>query len=164
MRIIVMSASHGREDRVDAVVQKHLAEADAFLFLGDVLRDIASIRKRTFHKEWIAVPGNCDFGSDQPPTYLIPFVEGDREVRTLITHGHLFSVKRGMAQLEAEATRRGAQLVLFGHTHLPYTAYRGGIYYLNPGSLGHPRAGAPSYGIVDITAGGIVPHVVEVYP
>lgn len=139
-------------------------EADAFLFLGDVLRDIASIRKRTFHKEWIAVPGNCDFGSDQPPTYLIPFVEGDREVRTLITHGHLFSVKRGMAQLEAEATRRGAQLVLFGHTHLPYTAYRGGIYYLNPAASGIRARERPAMASSISLRAGLVPHVVEVYP
>ena len=164
MRLIVLSDSHGRIDRVEQVVERHLREADVFLFLGDVLRDIEGIRERTARKEWIAVPGNCDWGSTLTPTYLIPFADAGREVRTLITHGHLFSVKRGYTRLEAEAEKRGAQLVLFGHTHQPYTAYHGGIYYLNPGSLGHPRAGAPSYGVVDITAAGIVPHVVEVQP
>ena len=109
--------------------------------------------------EWIPEP---DFPLEHPNTLDLLAFQGEAQTGFL----RALSVGGGDVRYpgEAEAEKRGAQLVLFGHTHQPYTAYHGGIYYLNPGSLGHPRAGAPSYGVVDITAAGIVPHVVEVQP
>jgi hypothetical protein len=44
-----------------------------------------------------------------------------------------------------------ADIVLFGHTHMPESIYKDGIYYFNPGSL---KEGC--YGVVDITDNGII--------
>lgn len=69
--------------------------------------------------------------------------------RILALHGHTRFVKHGFQMLEEEAERLHADLVLHGHTHIPRTEYKNGIYYLCPGSV---HAG--DYGMADITDKG----------
>jgi predicted phosphodiesterase len=63
------------------------------------------------------------------------------------------------AQLRAgeffEAT--GADLLILGHTHVPFVHRLDGRVLLNPGSVGQPRDGDPraSYMLVDVADGGI---------
>ena len=59
--------------------------------------------------------------------------------------------------LGSAARERSADIVLFGHTHLPYEAYiasdseeEKSVWLFNPGSMSKPREGKPSYGIIDI--------------
>lgn len=59
-----------------------------------------------------------------------------------------------------EAT--GADLLIMGHTHVPFIHRIGDRVLLNPGSVGQPRDGDPraSYMLVDLDDGGIeVKHV-----
>ncbi|HNW05286.1 MAG TPA: metallophosphoesterase family protein, partial [Oscillospiraceae bacterium] len=77
------------------------------------------------------------------------------------THGFRFGVKSGLADLKREARSLGADIALYGHTHIPYVAYEDGLYLMNPGSIGRPRVGKPNYGIVDITDGGTLLHTAE---
>ncbi len=48
-------------------------------------------------------------------------------------------------------------ILLFGHTHVPYTAYDDGMYIMNPGSIGYTG----TYGIVDITPSGIMTNIIK---
>ena len=70
--------------------------------------------------------------------------------RLLLTHGHRFGAKGGTGGLIAAARAEGCDIVLFGHTHLPLESYvpEYGMYLFNPGSLGHPREGVPSFGLL----------------
>jgi predicted phosphodiesterase len=63
----------------------------------------------------------------------------------------LFGVKTGLGALKREALRRGVQVVLYGHTHIPDVRCEDGLYLLNPGSIA--RKG--TYGVVDIDAGRV---------
>lgn len=58
------------------------------------------------------------------------------------------------------ATENNADLVLFGHTHIPLERYipteDGGFYIFNPGSIGRSFDGKSSYGIINITDKGIL--------
>ena len=48
----------------------------------------------------------------------------------------------------------GANVVLFGHTHVPLCLEEEGVLYLNPGSLTSPRGGShASYAILEIEKG-----------
>ena len=58
-----------------------------------------------------------------------------------------------------EARAKNADIALFGHTHRGLTRYEDGLYLMNPGSL--TRAGEHSYGIIDITDGGIFTNVIH---
>ena len=55
--------------------------------------------------------------------------------------------------------KRNADIVLFGHTHLPITEYDDELYLLNPGSLQYADG---TYGIIDITDAGISVQIIKV--
>ena len=69
--------------------------------------------------------------------------------RIFALHGHTRQVKYGLQMLAEAAKEKQADLVLYGHTHMPKVDYIDGIYYLCPGSI---RQG--SYGLADITDSG----------
>ena len=60
--------------------------------------------------------------------------------------------------LLAAARRAGADIALFGHTHLVHEEYdpESGIYLFNPGSIGEPREGKPSYGILSLAGENVL--------
>ena len=64
---------------------------------------------------------------------------------------HLFGVKRELTALADAARERGAQLALFGHTHVQCLETIGGVTLLNPGAAG--RFGRSGCGVVTISGG-----------
>ncbi len=142
MRAVVISDSHGDSASVNMVLERHRS-ADLFIFLGDGERDFfLKENMRTIeNKRFIAVRGNCDFGSDLPEEETV--LLGGKKIYCL--HGHTKTVKRGFELLESAAESLNADIAVYGHTHLKRVEYVNGIYYMCPGSV---RDG--SYGIIDI--------------
>ena len=68
-----------------------------------------------------------------------------------------YNVKFGYENIIAEAKRRNADIVLFGHTHNQYTEYLDGLYIMNPGSVGMNG----DYGVIDITPKGDIMLIKE---
>lgn len=159
MRILVVSDTHGRFGALYNVIQSQ-PNAEVVIHLGDVIDDLERIRPDFPDRMMVCVPGNCDFFlRNRPPEFDTLRVEGKT---IFFTHGHIYHVKRGDELLEQAARSRNADICLFGHTHSPLCEYRDGLYMLNPGSLGQPSRGKPSYGIIDITEKGVVPFIREV--
>ena len=156
MKLIVISDTHGRADAyIERVLRLH-PDRDAVLFLGDGIRDFLGLDIGNL----FAVRGNCDvYCPDDVPTERLLTFDG---VRILMMHGHTHSVKSGTARLLAYARARGADVVLYGHTHEPIERYvrdsdeERGIYLFNPGSLGEPRGNASSYGVIEIKKGHLL--------
>ncbi len=146
LRLLVLSDSHRDRYALERALRLH-READAVFFLGDGEEDFLSpnIQQLCRDKKVTALAGNCDFYSQLPKEELV--LLGGK--RILALHGHTRFVKHGFEMLEEEAERLHADLVLHGHTHIPRTAYKNGIYYLCPGSV---HAG--DYGMADITDKG----------
>lgn len=157
MRIVVISDTHRSYRALREIVEKHERDADLFLFAGDGERELEDVRDEFLRKTFLAVRGNCDFASQEQVSRIV--MAGD--VKIFLTHGHMYGVKGGTAGILSAAKENGAKVALYGHTHVAYAGYEDGIYLLNPGSAAQPRAGRPSYGIIDITASGIVPLIVE---
>lgn len=157
MRIIVMSDSHQHASLVQNLIEKH-PEADWFLHLGDGEREFLEAQQSAPQHRYKNVAGNCDYAAKGKNADLL-CVGGKR---IFLTHGHLYAVKSGLQTLISAAKDHGADVALFGHTHIAYTGYTDGLHLLNPGSLALPRNKKASYGILDITDSGIVPFVVEV--
>jgi len=126
-------------------------KADAYVFLGDGIRDAEILRSRG--KPAYFVKGNCD-GALPCPIYETLTLAGKT---VLCTHGHYDQVKFGLDILLYRAQERGADICLFGHTHAPYIGYEDGVHLFNPGSI---QEGI--YGFVDIVSGGIVCRHVKV--
>src|SRR5699024_10801762 len=79
--------------------------------------------------------GNMDAVSSFPLTQTIqwgPF-------RLFMTHGHLYGVKRSLEELTAAAFQEQADIVLFGHSHIPFCQMKEGTVFLNPGSIALPK-------------------------
>ena len=66
-------------------------------------------------------------------------------------------MKYGLYEALSAARRSKADVLLFGHTHVPLAEYRDGVYLLNPGSL---NGSFGTYGTLDITSAGIVTNIV----
>ena len=147
MRLVVFSDSHGDRISLEMAI-KNESDADAFIFLGDGLRDWEECEDLLRNKITVAVRGNCD-GSFLP--YEKRIIDRLGGIIAYCTHGDAEKVKFSLEPLKLNASLSGATLALYGHTHTPYKEYDNGLYIFNPGSVRQN-----SYGIVDITTGGIM--------
>ena len=149
MTICVFSDSHGYAgNMIKAVLRERPALC---FFLGDGETDLVSLRGRFPELPIYSVRGNCDLYSTQP-LVLNAVVSG---ARIFAVHGHQHEVKYDDAVRELCCTglRENADVVLFGHTHLPFHDHRLGMEILNPGTIGRVRE--PSYGLLTIEDGKI---------
>ena len=132
MRIGIVSDTHRMEKFMNKAIP-HLKECDLIIHAGDNFLDSKYIHKMT-NTDTIAVKGNCDFEDVEDE---IAFeVEGKT---IFVCHGDKYGVKYGIEQLEQRAKSIGADIVIFGHTHIPLCIEIDNIIYLNPGSLSLPR-------------------------
>ena len=157
MRAIVFSDSHGSIRALEEIAKMHEKDTDAFIFCGDGIEEMEVLSYMYREKQMIYVSGNCDWGSEVPDTKIIDLFGK----KILVTHGHRFCVKNGLDILMSEAKKEGVDIVLYGHTHIPYTVTLDGIHYMNPGSSGKPKFGNPTYGILDVMENGIFMHISE---
>lgn len=147
-RILVMSDTHGNKANIEKALCK-FGEVDCIIHLGDYVRDAQYIRGLT-DKRVYSVKGNCDFSGAKQELLLRT---GGK--RILALHGHRQDVKNSLLNLGFYAAEKGADLVLFGHTHIPVEEFYGDVILYNPGSLGEPRGRKPSLGVVTIEDGRI---------
>lgn len=143
MKLLAASDTHGNTAQLRRMLELE-PDAQALLFLGDGLRDLAKLSEKYTGLRIYAVRGNCDYSCFEPAEGLAAF-DG---LLFFYTHGHGYEVKWTLTPLKTAARQRGAEVVLFGHTHMPHYEYENGLYVFNPGSLGNPRAGRPSYGVI----------------
>ena len=145
MRILVVSDSHRKIDCLTAAIEAQ-PSARMLIFLGDGENDIDQVGRLYPGKPIVAVGGNCDHSRINPESRLVP-VEG---VKLFCVHGHRQWVKEGTARLIAEALKAGADIALFGHSHIQYYECVNGLHLFNPGAMKNGR-----YGVVDIEPSGI---------
>ena len=143
MKIVVISDTHGNYPAALRAVEM-ITEVDVVIHLGDFCDDALPLQA-AFLRSVIRVPGNCDFGSRLPRELSIRF--GD--VPFMLCHGDAYGVKGGLSRLAEHATRIGAAVVLFGHTHAPLVRYHDGMLFVNPGALqkGNP---SPTFALVTL--------------
>ncbi len=153
MKCLVFSDSHGSSYAMKSALSAH-RDAEAVFFLGDGLSDAELISEFDRARTWFYVRGNCDFKT----AVFGETVEKTGEVTLLgkkivYTHGDLYAVKYGSEGLVSLARERGADIVLFGHTHSACEHYENGVWYLNPGAA---SGYSPSYGILTLTENGVL--------
>ena len=146
MKILIVSDTHGKHRSYDKVIERE-GKIDMLLHMGDVEGGELYIEGTAGCPVHI-VAGNCDFFSELP---------GEEEVqigkyKIFMTHGHGYYVSMDTRRLKEEAMKRGAQIVLYGHTHKPDIDLEGDVMVVNPGSLSFPRQmdRKPSYVIMQI--------------
>ena len=152
LKIIAFSDSHRRSDRVDKLFEKTHLYTDLYIFTGDGLNDLENMFYIYPEKNILCVSGNCDVPATE--AYVREVMCSGKKV--VFTHGHMQHAKFGMGGLVNLAKQTGADVVIFGHTHEKKCTYEDGVYYINPGSLGIPNDGTPSYAVIDISEAGVL--------
>ena len=155
MQFLIFSDSHGNHFSMVNVIRRH-PDVQTVLFLGDGLADVERLYALFPHHTFRCVRGDMDFFIMREAEESAVFALFG--CRVLMMHGHTRGVKGGTAAAEQDARNAGARVLLYGHTHVPECRYLSDkeLYVFNPGSIGRPYGGKPSYGLMDILPDGSV--------
>ena len=155
MQFLIFSESHGNHFPMADVIRRH-PDVNTVLFLGDGLADVEHLKALFPRHIFRCVRGNMDF-------FVMREMEDESvfelfSCRVMMLHGHTCAVKGGTATAEKRALEAGARVLLYGHTHVPECRYLSeeALYVFNPGSIGRPYDGKPSFGLMDILPNGSV--------
>jgi uncharacterized protein len=155
LRLAVVADTHSRPHPRAAALLSAL-RPDAILHAGDIgdlevldgLRAIAPL---------FAIRGNIDARAPHlPELFTVDLTRGEtRVLRILVMH-----IAVNGPRLRADAVRlaraRGADLVVCGHSHLPFIGRDRGLGVFNPGSIGPRRFALPIvFGTIDVDARGV---------
>ena len=144
----MFSDSHGYAEKMLSAIRD--TSPDLIIHLGDGGIDIEKTKTQFPLIPLKAVRGNCDISSSLPESDLFS-VSG---IKIFITHGHLFGVKKSTALLTDKAVKIGADIVMYGHTHIADYFKIGKIHVINPGSCGFSMSA--SFAEVNISDDGTV--------
>ncbi|HHY41734.1 MAG TPA: metallophosphoesterase [Thermoanaerobacterales bacterium] len=149
MKIGVLSDTHGLKSIAEKALD-NMGDIDILLHAGDLVADARHFENKGYKVYFVA--GNCD-GHIFEPTEKILEIQGKK---IFLTHGHAYRVQYGYDKLFNRAKEISADIVVFGHTHVPENTYIDNILFFNPGSIVLPRGGGPgTYGILEIIDGQI---------
>jgi uncharacterized protein len=129
---------------------------DAILHAGDI-GDLAVLDGLRAAGPLYAIRGNIDARAPHLPELFTIDVtrDGDRALRILLLHIAV-NGPRLRADVVRLAKARGADLVVCGHSHLPFIGRDRGIGVFNPGSIGPRRFALPIvFGTIDIGHTGV---------
>ncbi len=153
MKIIVVSDSHGSAFALRQIMQLN-RNADIVVHCGDSQGEMEDIKLLYPDKQYIMVKGNCDLGSMLPITEEFT-VEG---VKFFACHGHTYNVKWGLMNLYSAAREKGANVALYGHTHIAHDELVDGIRLFNPGSAGYGK----SFGVIEVKDGMVLSNIAHI--
>lgn len=148
MKIVIISDTHGDNTAIDQVI-KNEAPFDYLVHCGDSERTLDKYADPANPYTFLAVRGNCDFDNN------LPAILNSRILcyNVLITHGHREHVNYGNQELVQIGLQNFADIILYGHTHVPGITEDGGILIINPGSPTLPRGGkrVGTYAVLTLT-------------
>lgn len=157
-RLLVVSDNHGNTANLQFVLKECEGKFDALVHCGDSELGAQQVRSLVDCPVYMA-EGNCDYDFEADSDDIFEF-EGHV---CFVTHGHRYGVNWGTGELVEKAKEMGADLVFYGHTHVPdYQNYEEDeVMIFNPGSVALPRQypAEPTFLIVEFEEGGEVrPH------
>jgi uncharacterized protein len=131
----------------------------AILHAGDI-GDLAVLDALAKLAPVYAVRGNIDVCAPDLPDVLVLDIPAPRPLRILLTHIAVYGPKL-RATVARMAKAEDAQLVVCGHSHVPFIGSDRGLAVFNPGSIGPRRFTLPIVlGRIDLTpAGFTLAHV-----
>ncbi len=158
MRIAIVGDTHGRVTGI----KKALAQnpPDHLIHTGDYYADAKRIAV-PLKLSYDAVTGNCDVKKGEPAELLLELAGR----RIYVVHGHQYGVKRDLNSIFYRGQEMEADIVVFGHTHVPCCEKVGETWLINPGSASRPRtAKLGSYICLSVDEQAIVPEICKIRP
>ena len=152
MKIGVISDTHGY---FDPKIPELFAGVNHILHGGDIglpwlILELEQIAPVT------AVLGNNDVGLDFRETEL-----AELDGRKFLLH-HIVDPRKPADAIQRRIIREGPDVVVFGHTHKPYSETIGRTLYFNPGYAGKPRFNlSRSVALLHSDAKGVRPEFLQ---
>ncbi|MCR5179097.1 MAG: metallophosphoesterase [Lachnospiraceae bacterium] len=147
-KLVIISDTHGDNRVIDQVIAKE-EPFDYLIHCGDSETSLKRYFESPERFTFLAVQGNCDFRGG------LPLIINERIMfyNVLITHGHHENVKYGNHDLLEIGERNRADIILFGHSHVPEIVNEGSILMINPGSPTYPHGGSRerTYAVLTLT-------------
>lgn len=150
MRYLIVSDTHGKHGGLREIIER-VGHVDGMFHLGDVEGGLDTILDMIDYP-FYGVRGNNDFRSILDAEKIVQIGEH----RVFMTHGHRYGILFGVEALLQAGKERNCDIVLFGHTHVPFLQERDGIWAANPGSVTYPRQApaVPTYMLLEIDTQG----------
>ena len=155
--LAVLSDTHSRDGtRLEGRAADAVAEAEIVAHAGDFVTEGALDAFYEATDSLRAVHGNVDASGvrDRLPSVREFEYAG---VRVVVVHGHEHS-KTALGLLGRE---RDADVVVFGHSHVPGVEEAGDLLLLNPGSHADPRGNPAAHAELEAVAEGLDGRLVE---
>ncbi|MFZ5867385.1 MAG: metallophosphoesterase family protein [Thermodesulfobacteriota bacterium] len=161
MKIGVLSDTHLRspDKTLDHILDKLFADADMILHAGDIVT--ARVLERLEERGVLAVCGNMDdyeVAGAIPQTRIIDFAG----LRIGLIHG--WGARQGLEErIVARFDNPKPDLIVYGHTHVPFWGKVNGTQMFNPGTAASRGFGAAgTVGVLEIDDDRIEPLIVPV--
>ena len=174
-KILVISDSHGGRYTFRHIILQYGESCDALFFAGDGTGDLTACLDEAYKEKYFmkCIPPVIAFakGNNDPSSYPVDFNPYDSDEnahksfnvsvpknveliaagrKILLTHGNEYGVYYSTDSLVFAAKERGADTVVFGHTHCP-AEIRRDVYLMNPGSATCPRnLSKPGFAFIQI--------------
>ncbi|MBR3366464.1 MAG: metallophosphoesterase [Lachnospiraceae bacterium] len=150
MKILVISDTHGQHALLRRAIGQE-APIDILVHAGDIEGSLREILGTKREYAVYAVAGNMDWLQEYPDS--LTFEAGGH--RFYVAHGHRHGVHSSKARLLEAAKEAGADVAVFGHTHIPYLEEYDDVILLNPGSAAKPRQNGwqKTYAVIEIPEG-----------
>ena len=149
----VISDTHGNpHSRLFSLLEYH--RPSMILHAGDV-GDLDLIKELEELAPTVFVRGNVDAtGSAWPDSLSLHIILGEAiQVDLLLLHIAVARLRLNKETLNL-LRESPAQVVIFGHSHIPFLGMDGKMYLFNPGSAGPARMGLPTtMGFFEISSG-----------
>lgn len=156
MKILVISDTHGDINKAEEAIKSN-PDINLIIHLGDYFRDAQKLSGMFPNIPIEYIYGNSDFMIEDVPAEKLLEICGKR---IFMTHGHRYSVKWDYDKLFRKAEETKADVLLFGHTHVPELIEKGRYSVLNPGSTSDPRDDSnESYAIIEIDENKVRPRL-----
>lgn len=158
LRLAVVADTHSRPH---PEAQRHLLawKPDAILHAGDI-GDLAVLDALAAVGPVHAVRGNIDVHAATLPDVLT--IDAGDHLRILLIHIGLAGV-RLRADVVKLARSERAQLVICGHSHIPFIGQDRDLLVFNPGSVGPRRFHLPIvFGTLALRAGSSSPELMHI--
>jgi putative phosphoesterase len=161
MKIGVLSDTHLRspDKTLDHILDKLFADADMILHAGDIVT--AHVLERLEERGVLAVCGNMDdyeVAGAIPQTRII----NAAGLRIGLIHG--WGARQGLEErIVARFEDPKPDLIVYGHTHVPFWGKVDGVRMFNPGTAAVRGFGAAgTVGLLEIDDDRIEPRIVPV--
>ncbi len=152
MKAIIFSDSHRSFNPMVKAIEKE-GKVDLIIHAGDVVGDAEDLHIMHPRQAVAYVKGNNDWWDNSAPEDR--FFEFDG-VKIFLTHGHNYGVKYSLSKLIQKGKKMGADICIFGHTHISHNEMHEGITLFNPGSA------TKNYGVLDTDKGSFILKICDI--